>query len=171
MPNISRRIGPVRLARIDGQWTIRPTVASHFARRGRHVADPSLSWKPARVPTKGISMYLCGVHDPASRPERQDMSENPFSTELPALLTHVLLSIEGLRRDPDPSEADWRETEEELETFASQQATLVPRDIAADVQTAVDEARAALGRRELEKARQALIGVGRILDSWLRNER
>jgi hypothetical protein len=99
------------------------------------------------------------------------VSENPLPTELPALLTSVLLSIEAIRRDPAPGDEDWGEAQEALETFDARQANRVHPDIAADVQSAVDEAGVALRAREVETARRALIRVGQLFDAWIRGER
>ena len=99
------------------------------------------------------------------------MSENPLSPDLPPLLTAVLLSIEGIRRDPNAGEEDWAESRKALDDFDRQQTTLVHRDIAEDVQYAVDDARAALEHRDVEMARRSLIRVGQLFDSWLREHR
>jgi len=96
------------------------------------------------------------------------MSENPFPTELPSLLTRVLLAIEGIRRGDEPSPADWDEAESELDTFAGLQENLSPPEIADEVASRIEEARVALSARDADAAREALLGVGRAFDEWVR---
>ncbi len=99
------------------------------------------------------------------------MSENPLSPDLPPLLSQVLLTLEGIRRNPPGTDQDWTEALEAVEEFDQQQANLVHRKIAPRVQEAVDEARAAVRARQVEEAREAMIRVGQIFDAWLREER
>ncbi|GEM_PF-3497045 len=99
------------------------------------------------------------------------MSENPLSPDLPPLLSQVLLILEGIRRDLPGTDRDWDEAREALEEFDRQQANLVHRQIASQVQEAVDQARSAVQERQVEEAREAMIRVGQILDTWLRGER
>lgn len=99
------------------------------------------------------------------------MSENPMATELPSLLTRVLLEIEGLRRTGAPTAEEWRGAHEELERFASLQGNLVPRTLAGEVEASIAAARGALTRQDAEGAREALLGIGRALDAWVRSQR
>jgi len=98
------------------------------------------------------------------------MNENRLSPDLPPLLSQVLLTLEGIRRNPPGADQDWAEALEAVEDFDEQQATLVHRRIAPRVQEAVDEARAAVRARRVEEAREAMIRVGQILDAWLKEE-
>ena len=99
------------------------------------------------------------------------MAENPLPAELPRLLTRTLLTIEGLRRSDAPSEEDWDEASEALDTFHNRQENLVHRSIADPVNEAVQTAREALETRDIEGAREALLDVGRLLDQYVKSQR
>ena len=99
------------------------------------------------------------------------MSENPFPTELPSLLTRVLLAIEGIRRETAPSPEDWDEAATELATFAALQENLSPPELAEEIARRIETARTALSARDADAAREALLGVGRAFDDWVRRGR
>jgi hypothetical protein len=99
------------------------------------------------------------------------MAENPLPAELPRLLTRTLLSIEGLRRSAEPTDDDWKEATEALDTFHERQENLVHRSIAEPVREAVNGARQALENRQIEDARESLLEVGRLLDRHVKSQR
>jgi hypothetical protein len=99
------------------------------------------------------------------------LSENPLSPAFAELLTSVLLVLEGIRRNPDAGGAEYDQALEALEDLADRQAQHVPPEIADEVAERIEDARGALEAHDVEPAREALIGVGRAFDAWVRRRR